>query len=238
MATAFPGGLDSFTNPVATDTLDSVSVPHASQHDNLNDAVAALEAKVGVNGSAVTSSLDYKISHVVSGGGGGPGTFQPFQAWNFDPVGVINSSDVTNPGQLYTTSITVPAMTVTKFYLQMVTNNAGMTHLYGCIWTAAGALVVQSSDGAALYQNAANSQKVIGLTLASTALTAGSYVLGFWGTGVDPLFWRSTSNADLNAGCTTPLFRAGTANTGLTTTAPSTIGTVTSQSSAFWMALG
>ena len=62
MATNFPSGLDSFTNPSATDSMDSVSVPHASQHANLNDAVEALEAKVGVNGSAVTSSLDYKVA--------------------------------------------------------------------------------------------------------------------------------------------------------------------------------
>ena len=62
MATNFPSGLDSFTNPSATDSMDSVSVPHASQHANLNDAVEALEAKVGANGSAVTSSLDYKVA--------------------------------------------------------------------------------------------------------------------------------------------------------------------------------
>jgi len=43
--------------------MDSVTVPHATQHTNLNDAVEALEAKVGVDGSAVTSSLDYKVAN-------------------------------------------------------------------------------------------------------------------------------------------------------------------------------
>lgn len=38
------------------------TVSHADQHANVNDAVEALEAKVGVNGSAVTSSLDYKVA--------------------------------------------------------------------------------------------------------------------------------------------------------------------------------
>jgi hypothetical protein len=42
--------------------MDSVTVPHATQHADLNDAVEALEAKVGVDGSAVTSSLDYKVA--------------------------------------------------------------------------------------------------------------------------------------------------------------------------------
>ena len=49
-------------NPSGSDALDSVSVPHATQHADLNDAVEALEAKVGVNGSAVTTSLDYKVA--------------------------------------------------------------------------------------------------------------------------------------------------------------------------------
>jgi len=62
MATNFPSSLDDFTNPTAQDSLNSDTVPHADQHANLNDAVEALEAKVGVNSSAVTSSLDYKVS--------------------------------------------------------------------------------------------------------------------------------------------------------------------------------
>lgn len=60
--TNFPTSLDSLTNPVSTDKLDVVG--HASQHSNVNDAVEALEAKVGINGSAVTTSHDYKLSAV------------------------------------------------------------------------------------------------------------------------------------------------------------------------------
>ena len=63
MTTNFPSGLDSFTNPTATDAMDSVTVPHADQHANVNDAVEALQAKVGVDGSAVTSSLDYQVAN-------------------------------------------------------------------------------------------------------------------------------------------------------------------------------
>jgi hypothetical protein len=44
--------------------MDSVSVPHATQHADLNDAVVALEAKVGADSSAVTSSHDYKIAQL------------------------------------------------------------------------------------------------------------------------------------------------------------------------------
>lgn len=64
MATNFPSSLDTLTNPTATDKVSVVD--HAAQHANANDAVEALEAKVGVNGSAVTTSHDYKLSEVTS----------------------------------------------------------------------------------------------------------------------------------------------------------------------------
>jgi hypothetical protein len=62
MASNFPSSLDSFTNPSSTDAMDSVLVPHATQHADLNDAVEALEAKVGADSSGVASSHDYKIA--------------------------------------------------------------------------------------------------------------------------------------------------------------------------------
>jgi hypothetical protein len=63
MATNFPVSLDSLTNPTSGNTLSSPS--HAGQHADANDAIEALEAKVGVDGSAVTSSLDYKVRQEV-----------------------------------------------------------------------------------------------------------------------------------------------------------------------------
>jgi len=58
MATNFPTSLDALTNPSGTDSMSSPS--HAGQHTDANDAIEALQAKVGVDGSAVTSSLDFR----------------------------------------------------------------------------------------------------------------------------------------------------------------------------------
>ena len=60
MATGFPTSLDALTNPISTDVLTSPS--HADQHADANDAIEALQVKVGVTGSAVTTSLDYKVN--------------------------------------------------------------------------------------------------------------------------------------------------------------------------------
>lgn len=62
MATNFPTGLDGFTNPGPTDLLSSAGVSHSDQHADANDAIEALQAKVGVDSSAVTTSHDYKIA--------------------------------------------------------------------------------------------------------------------------------------------------------------------------------
>lgn len=67
MAITFPTALDTLTNPLSTDTLDSVAVPHDIQHSSANDAIEALESKVGIDGSLDTSSIDYKIRNIPSG---------------------------------------------------------------------------------------------------------------------------------------------------------------------------
>jgi hypothetical protein len=64
MATNFPSSIDSLANPTSTDTLSSVS--HADQHANANDAIEALQTKVGADSSAVTSSIDYKLTNASS----------------------------------------------------------------------------------------------------------------------------------------------------------------------------
>lgn len=64
MATNFPNSLDAFTNPTASDTL--ASVPHASQHADANDAIEALETKVGIDGATSTSTLEVRAPSIVT----------------------------------------------------------------------------------------------------------------------------------------------------------------------------
>ena len=63
----FPVCLDNLTNPTPADKLGTPAVLHSDQHANANDAIEALERKVGINGSTDTNSLDYQISHITSG---------------------------------------------------------------------------------------------------------------------------------------------------------------------------
>jgi hypothetical protein len=63
MATTFPTSLDNFTNPTNDSNMNDAGVLHVDQHANTNDAIEALQAKVGVDGSAITTSLDYKVAN-------------------------------------------------------------------------------------------------------------------------------------------------------------------------------
>jgi hypothetical protein len=62
MTTRFPAALDILTNPSTTDNLNTPEVLHSTQHSTENDAIEALEAKVGITNSEDTSSLDYKAN--------------------------------------------------------------------------------------------------------------------------------------------------------------------------------
>lgn len=65
MATNFPEELDSFVNPQPTDSVAIVS--HAEQHSNANDAIEALQVKVGKDNSEDVNSLDYRIRALETG---------------------------------------------------------------------------------------------------------------------------------------------------------------------------
>ncbi len=60
MATLFPTALDVLVNPHSTTPLHEIS--HADQHVNANDAIEALEAKVGVTSSTNPLSHEYRLN--------------------------------------------------------------------------------------------------------------------------------------------------------------------------------
>ena len=64
MATNYPASLDTLVNPGPNDSVQIVS--HAAQHANANDAIEAIQAKLGVNNSSDTNSIDYKVAQLLS----------------------------------------------------------------------------------------------------------------------------------------------------------------------------
>lgn len=66
MASNYPTSLDSFNNPQGTDSLNSPS--HSLQHSDINDAVEAIEAKLGIGASPAGSATAGQVLTAQGGG--------------------------------------------------------------------------------------------------------------------------------------------------------------------------
>lgn len=64
MATNYPNGFDNLSNPIASDALDSATVPHAAQHANANDAIEAIEAELGTNPKGSKANVKTRLDDV------------------------------------------------------------------------------------------------------------------------------------------------------------------------------
>jgi hypothetical protein len=87
------------TNPSSGDSLNSPS--HSGQHADANDAIEALQAKVGVDSSAVTTSLDYKLRFQSA-----PVLISPEERWTVSATaatGTVNVDVATTSAWYYTT---------------------------------------------------------------------------------------------------------------------------------------
>ena len=99
MASSYPGGLDAFTNPTASDTLDSATVPHAAQHSNANDAIEAIESTLGVNPQGSSATVVARLADLDSAvAGKAPAT-------GIDPTAIAGTAVITTDARLSNTRV-------------------------------------------------------------------------------------------------------------------------------------
>ena len=124
MATNFPTSLDNLTNPAGSDPVNNPS--HASQHANLNDAIEKLEEKVGVNNSAVTTSLDYRVKQLETNP---VASYTDEEARNAIGTALTGSSGITvNPNNVANTiTVSTDNTIATKTYVDTAVSNIGST---------------------------------------------------------------------------------------------------------------
>lgn len=206
MATNFPTSLDSFTNPTASSDLTSPD--HAGQHTNINDAVAALEAKVGINSSAVTTSLDYKIANI-------PAT--SITSGTLASARISGSyTGITGVGTLSAGSIPATLLTGTVASARISGSYTGIT----AVGTLTG-LSVSSTTSGTNYTASSNNYFVTGSTSTGSTVDYGN--LGYTGANADSAMPWCTGPAlggrtgwgfySAVAGGYTMGFRGNTANT-------------------------
>ena len=62
MSTLFPTAIDTLANPTSASNLNEVGLEHHLQHANANDAIEALETRVGITNSVDPLSLTKRIA--------------------------------------------------------------------------------------------------------------------------------------------------------------------------------
>jgi hypothetical protein len=107
MASNYPTNLDSFTNPTSGDKLDSPS--HSTQHADANDAIEALETKIGIGASSAGSATTGQF--LVIGGGGSSSWSSSLSAATIS-ASTISSSVLTSPEETITITATASSGTV------------------------------------------------------------------------------------------------------------------------------
>lgn len=105
----FPTSIDTFSNPTSSTKLNEI--PHAGLHVLVNEALSALETKVGVTGSAVTGSLDYLVTQAVDPGH----THTGGELTDADTLDTYHASSFSLSGHTHLgTSITTPVSAATN----------------------------------------------------------------------------------------------------------------------------
>ena len=166
---------------------------------------------------------------------------QGLVTWTMDVMVATANSILPAQGTLYLVRVHVPVAATVRNILAAITNAGSGLRAGQCfagLWHASGgARVGVTADQSTGW--ATTGVKTMALTSAVN-LTAGDYYIGLYANGTTlPHFARGNNQiggAFANAGMTSN-FRVATANTGLTTTPPATLGTLTSSNTAWWLAL-
>jgi parallel beta-helix repeat protein len=166
---------------------------------------------------------------------------QGLVTWTMDVMVATANSILPAPGTLYLVRVHVPVAATVRNILAAITNAGSGLRSGQCfagLWSASGgARVGATADQSTGW--ATTGVKTMALTAAAN-LTAGDYYIGLYANGTTlPNFARGNNQiggAFANAGMTSN-FRVATANTGLTTTPPATLGPLTASNTAWWLAL-
>jgi hypothetical protein len=167
---------------------------------------------------------------------------QGLVTWTMDVMTATANSILPAVGTLYLVRVHVPiAASVTNILAAITNAGSGLKsgQCFAGLWNASsGALVGATADQSANW--ATTGVKTMALSGGKVNLDAGDYYIGIYANGSTlPNFARGNNQiggAFANAGLSGN-FRVATANTGLTSSPPATLGTLTAANTSWWLAL-
>lgn len=214
-------------------------------------AVAGVQTTIGTVQTALSGKLDTTAVIGIAHGGTGATTVAGARAalgvttwqaqdsgmlaWSFDPVAATSSQVVPAAGQLQCIRVPVAAGMVTNIILDVLTSGTNLQNCFAALYQN-GTLLGQTNNQATAWQTSGS--KIMPLT-APVAVQDGWVYVAFWANtsgGTLPAFTRGLSRPILNAALSTN-YRSGATGSGITTTAPSSLGTLTPTNHAWWAGL-
>jgi hypothetical protein len=212
--------------------------PNAVTSVNGETGVVVLtKAELGLGNVDNTSDLNKPLSTATKDYVDNPFEWTPanygYLSWNYDPATINNTTALVN-GTAVGIKLRIPrAVTITNIIINVNSGN-GLNNCFVALYQN-NTLLAQSANQTNWN---VGGNKVIPLS-SPQAVEAGTVDIIVWcGTSTSaPLLQRSGSQPGTNGSFTGVNLRWFTANTGLTTTAPTTLGTRSSNSSTFWAAV-
>lgn len=188
MGSVYPTSLDVINDPTSTNSLSDTGFEHDIQHDFANDAIRALESKLGINGSVLSSTIDYILhNHAHSGTDG----TVPLSATAFTSVSVVASGPSVNA----ILAKAAPAQTADIIQAQN-SSGAGIAGITGAgILYAEGGLIIYNTGLTKLIDVIPASNEV--------GLRNNAVLKGYAGDGTNQQFALNASNGSLQLGGTT-----------------------------------
>lgn len=176
MATSYPTSVDALTNPAATDAVTSPS--HASQHANANDAIEAIENRLGT-GSQTTPGAANRVLRSTSA------TASEWAALALS-TDVTGTLPVANGGTGITsgTSGGIPAFTGTTTIASSAALTANGVVLGGGAGTAPSSTAAGTSNQVFRVPGAGGAPAFGAVDLAQSAAVTGTLPVGNGGTGI------------------------------------------------------
>ena len=141
MPTNFPTSVDNFTNPTANDSLNIPS--HSLQHANANDAIEAIEAKLGIGDSSAGSAVANSVLRANGSGSttwGVPDALVPIATQSFTNVSGVTVDNVfsaTYANYLIRAQISTVSGSPTRLIGQLINNSGAVfagTYYGGFAW--------------------------------------------------------------------------------------------------------
>jgi hypothetical protein len=164
-----------------------------------------------------------------------------YLAESYDGDYTGNQTALSPAGTMHVVRVKVPAAgpcTSIAVGVQAVGSSLTAGQCFAALFYSSGILLAQSVDQTTNWGG--TGQKNATLDGGPYFLHAGEYYVGLWYNGTTgPTLHRASNivGSSINNGRAAPNFIVATANTGLTTAAPTTIGTQTSALAHWWVAL-